>query len=120
MKHIITFLLFCLFSITAKYAVAQDATAPQPSQPPAQESNPPGVVTQAPAEAEETEQPGLFGGADLYYGGSNLPGFRRFHDGFWAAGSGLAYPSNVYLRYNSQSGAQAKVAIALSQLYNGS
>ncbi len=49
-----------------------------------------------------------------------MPGFRHFRDGFWVAGSGLAYPSNVYLRYNGQSGAQAKVAVSLGELYNGS
>jgi hypothetical protein len=112
--------VLCLSASIHHVAAQNTPTAPQPVQPPAQESNPPGAVTQAPAEAEETEQPGLFAGADLYYGGSNLAGFRRFHDGFWAAGSGLAYPSNVYLRYNNQSGAGAKLAVALSQLYNGS
>jgi hypothetical protein len=127
--HVSLSALFLTLALSVDVSFAQDASntsapntpvAPQPAQPQAQESNPPGAVTQAPAEAEETEQPGLFAGADLYYGGSNLAGFRRFHDGFWAAGSGLAYPSHLYLRYNGQSGAGAKVAVALSQLYNGS
>lgn len=97
---------------------AQDAAPPnQPAQPQAQTSNPPGEVT---APKEESEAPGLYAGADLYYGFSNLPGLRHFRDGFWAAGSGLAYPSNVYARYNGASGAQAKLSVSLGELYNGS
>jgi hypothetical protein len=107
-------LFFCSVG-TPTYA--QTPGAPQPAQPPAQQSNPPGEVT---APADESEEPGLFAGADLYYGGSNLDGFRHFRDGFWVAGSSLAYPSHVYLRYNQQNGAQAKVAISLGELYNGS
>jgi hypothetical protein len=94
--------------------------APQPSQPQAQESNPPGLVTQAPAEAPETEQPGLYAGADLYYGATNLAGNRRIRDGFWAAGAGLAYPSTLYLRLNHSRGASAKLAVSVGKLYNGS
>lgn len=99
-------------------AKTQDAA--QPAQPQAQQSNPPGSTTQPPATAPETEETGLFAGGDLYYGASNLPGSRHLYDGIWAAGAGLGYPSNLYVRLNRQSGAQAKIAVSAGKMYNGS
>ena len=130
MKRFLAFvnclLAFSLSAISfANLAQAQNAeqptpsqpVQPQPAQPQAQQSNPPGDTTAPSSEADET---GVFVGADLYYGASNLPGLRRFRDGFWVAGSGLAYPANVYLRANQKNGAQAKLAISLGEIYNGS
>ncbi len=108
---------FWVASAFATFSVhVQAQNAVQPAQPAAQESNPPGTTT----EEEKAEPTGIFAGADLYYGFGNLPGFRHFRDGFWAAGSSLAYPSHVYVRSNTKSGAQAKLAISLGEIYNGS
>lgn len=112
--------LFLAANSFANFGYAQNTA--QPGQPPERESTAAGAKTgpSAAPQDEESEPTGIFAGADLYYGGSNLPGFRHFRDGFWVAGSSLAYPSHVYLRSNRPSGAQAKLAISLGELYNGS
>jgi hypothetical protein len=69
--------------------------------------------------AETPPAPSLAAGVDVYAGTSNQEGFRRYRDGFWAAGSGLAYPSNIYLRWKSRGGADAKVALGLGKMYLG-
>ncbi len=71
------------------------------------------------ADAEAPPAPGLRAGLDFYGGVSNLEGQRRFRDGFWAAGAGLAYPSNIYLRWVSRSGAQAKLSLGIGKIYTG-
>lgn len=81
---------------------------PQPAQPGDQPAD------------EAPPAPAFHAGLDFYGGLSNLEGQRRFRDGFWAAGAGLAYPSNIYLRWTFRRGAQAKVAIGTGKLYTSS
>ncbi len=87
--------------------------------------NPPGTTSQGrepvpqPSADEATEKPGLKLGLEAFYGASNLPGSRRFRDGFWL-GYGPAYPSVIYGRYLGAQGATAKVAVGVGKLYNGS
>ncbi len=107
-------ILGLIFVFAPQSAWGQAAALPAPETPP---SAPATEVTET---AEEVEAPGLRVGADFYYGFSNLDGFRRFRDGFWPAGAGLGYPSSVYLRWSSPKGAQARLALSVGQLYNGS
>ena len=97
-----------LAALVTMTGVAQ-AQAPQPTATP----------VPAPAE-EEAEAPGLRIGADAYYGFSNIPGFHRARDGQWSAGLGPAYPSNVYARWRGKQEDEAKVAVSIGKLYNGS
>ncbi len=85
-------------------------------------ANQPDAPIPAPASAtpaEEIPRIGLTVGADLFYGVSNLPGARRFRDGFWI-GSGPTFPSNLYGIYNTKDGTNAKIAVSVGKLYNGS
>lgn len=81
--------------------------------------------TSTPQEATETApsegvtERAFKAGVDLFYGVSNLPGARRFRDGFWI-GYGPAYPSVVYGRWETPKGSAAKVAVGVGKLYNGS
>lgn len=100
---------------TPRTARAQTSVVPAPATPPG------APATEVTKKADDdAEAPGLRVGTDFYAGFSNLDGFRRIRDGFWAAGSSLAYPSAVYLRWTSPQGAQVKVAVGVGQLYNGS
>lgn len=59
-------------------------------------------------------------GIDAYSGVSNLEGQRRFSDGFWASGAGLAYPSAAYARLQKSDGTAAKFSLGTGDLYRGS
>jgi hypothetical protein len=114
-------------------AQATDATASETNPlPNAPNNNPIGTTSDArePAPAtnvpdtgtsdgEEVVQRGFKFGADVYYGVSNLPGAKRFRDGFWI-GYGPAYPSVVYGRWETPNGSAAKVSLSVGELYNGS
>ncbi len=102
-----------LLSLICAHARAQEGEAP---------ANQPDAPVPAPAAATPTgDAPkiGLTLGADLFGGVSNLPGARRFRDGFWI-GSGPNYPSNLYGIYNAKDGTNAKIAVSVGKLYNGS
>lgn len=77
------------------------------------------VEAAAQAETEEEAPPtnALYFGGDLYLGRTNRDGVRHLRDGFWAAGSGLGYPSNLYLRLTTRNGAEAKLAFGVGHLY---
>jgi hypothetical protein len=77
------------------------------------------VEAAAQAEQEEEKPPAtsVSIGGDFYYGRSNLEGFKRLRDGFWAAGSGLAYPSALELRLATRKGAEAKIAFGIGNFY---
>lgn len=82
----------------------------------------PNTSPEAAAEAVESEgvtKRAFKTGVDLFYGVSNLPGAKRFRDGFWI-GYGPAYPSVVYGRWQTPKGSAAKVAVSVGKLYNGS
>lgn len=51
-------------------------------------------------------------GIDYYYGGSTLPGFRRFNDGFWA-GSTLGAPSEARAHWEDGKGAAGHLSLGL-------
>ncbi|MDQ3815354.1 MAG: hypothetical protein M3347_15655 [Armatimonadota bacterium] len=51
-------------------------------------------------------------GVDYYYGASDLPGFKRFNDGFWA-GYGLGFPSEGRVQWEDGKGSAARVTLGL-------
>lgn len=75
------------------------------------------AAEQAEEEAEEPAINAVYFGGDLYYGRTNLEGYRRVRDGFWATGTGLAYPSVLQLRLATRNRAEAKVAIGVGRFY---
>jgi hypothetical protein len=76
----------------------------------------------APAQGAPAQEPApttLSIGVDAYSGISNLTGYKRYSDGFWAAGAGPAYPSIAYLKWQESNGATAKFAYGTGDLYRG-
>jgi hypothetical protein len=57
-------------------------------------------------------------GAELYTGGSNMPGHRFLDAGFWA-GSGVEFPSVGYARWDDGKGHAAKTAIGFGSVFAG-
>ncbi len=80
------------------------------------EETKPADKTAAPADTRDWT---LKLGTDYYAGRSNLPGFHRYSDGFWAAGSGPAYPSVVYMHSTRGDGSEFKASVGLGELYSG-
>jgi hypothetical protein len=69
--------------------------------------------------ADETEKAPIKIGVDLYYGLSNIDGFRQYNDHMWA-GYGSFVPSTVYATYENERGYGVKLAIGTGQLFNSS
>jgi hypothetical protein len=92
----------------------ETSEAPRGSQP-----TPSPVEAAAAAEEEAAEPPvdALYFGGDLYLGRTNLDGVRHLRDGFWAAGTSLAYPSVLQLRLTTRRGAEAKLALGVGHMY---
>lgn len=85
------------------------------------QQNPTPVEVSAQAEAkDETPVTSLSVGGDLYYGRSDLEGFKSLRDGFWAAGAGPSFPSVVQLRLNTRADSEAKLAFGIGRLYTDS
>ena len=107
-------------------ALAQDETvAGNPPETPeavrGSQQNPTPVEASAEAEAKaETPVTSLSVGGDLYYGRSDLDGFRSFRDGFWAAGAGPSFPSVLQLHLNTRDNSEAKLAFGIGRLYRDS
>jgi hypothetical protein len=57
-------------------------------------------------------------GAELYTGGSNMPGHHFLDAGVWA-GSGLEYPSVGYVRWEDGKGHAAKAALGFGTVFYG-
>lgn len=96
---------------------------------PSNSTAPPTAATQPDKTATATTVPGtsatgppgvweLKVGTELYEGRSNLPGQKRYSDGFWA-GLGTAYPSYVYAHSQNNAGSEAKVSLGIGELYGG-
>lgn len=106
-------------------AQSQTVTGNPPETPEAvrgSQQNPTPIEAGAKAEAKEEakdDSPAttLSIGGDLYLGRSNLEGFKRLRDGFWAAGAGPAYPSVLQLRLAMHNRSEAKIAFGLGNLY---
>ncbi|WP_157947661.1 hypothetical protein [Abditibacterium utsteinense] len=78
------------------------------------------AIAAQPIAAQPQEPTTLSAGVDVYSGVSNFEGQRRFSDGFWAAGAGLAYPSIAYLKLQKSDGSAAKFSLGTGDLYRGS
>lgn len=79
-------------------------------------------ATEPPAPAAPAPAPSpIKVGVDAYLGASDLPGSRRFSDGFWA-GSAAAFPSVTYLRWDDEkTGRAARLSVGVGRMYaNGS
>lgn len=72
----------------------------------------------ADASNETPEQTAPFKvGVDLYYGLSNVDGYRRYSDHMWA-GYGPFVPSTAYVAYENPRGYSAKLSIGTGDLFN--
>lgn len=103
-------------------ADAPAAAAPAESGAAAGEAKPDAVARQAPGPTEaakprEIQRPFKVG-AELYTGGSNMPGHRFLDAGLWA-GSGPEFPSVGYARWDDGRGHAAKTAIGFGSVFHG-
>jgi hypothetical protein len=57
-------------------------------------------------------------GMETMAGVSNVPGYHRYSDGMWA-GSGTAYPSVGYFKWDNGTGQAGKVSIGIGKMYTG-
>ena len=82
------------------------------------QQNPTPVEASTQVEAkEETPVTSLSLSGDLYYGRSDLEGFKNLRDGFWAAGTGPSFPSVIQMRLNRRDRSEAKIAFGIGRLY---
>jgi hypothetical protein len=85
-----------------------------------EQSPTPAGSTVGPSGAETAPENTFAAGLDVYSGISNYEGVRRFSDGFWMAGAGLAYPSVAYLKMERRDGSSARLTMGAGDMYRGS
>ncbi len=116
----IILLMGCSFAMCGNIH-AETVTGNPPETPEATRvSQPPSPSAEAAETEQANEEPAattLSVGGDLYYGRSNLDGYKTLRDGFWAAGTGLAYPSVLQMRLATRNGAEAKLAFGVGDIY---
>ena len=113
-RFAVMFLLaeYCLFPAQA----VDDSAAPVATPAAAEEATPESSgrrpdTSEAATEAEAATWQ-IKASLDFYAGVSDLPGQRRFRDGFWA-GYGLGNPSVANLSWESGTGSSALISIGL-------
>ncbi len=73
-------------------------------------------ITTAWAQEGEEGKPSLKIGVDLYWGVSDVSGYKSFTDYFWAAHA-IAVPSTVFLEWSDGKGSKAKIAHGIGKYY---